>query len=171
MVRGGALGRATPALLEGIRYSAPGEFVLLKVTQFSSDEHGEDDRAWTAPIWFEAGASPLRSPVALRLRIARLVPNPPGDDELNEEVTIRNEGPSAVSLEGWRLRDLADNLWSAEAVILQAGQERVLRRNRQPLSLNNGGDRLELLDPSGAVADMIEYGPVAEGQSISPVSP
>lgn len=155
----------TPARLEGIRLSSPGEFVIVKVTQFNSDEHGEDDRAWTAPVWFEAEA-PL--PAAPPLRIVSLLPNPAGEDETDEEVTIRNIGTIAVSLSGWRLRDLADNLWPLDGVTLQPGEELRLRRNREALSLNNGGDRIRLLDPNGAIVHSIEYGPVREGEFVLP---
>lgn len=162
----------TPAVLEGIRYAAPGEFVLVRVTQFSTDEHGEDDRAWTAPVWLEPGTAATPASIGPKLRISRLIPNPPGDDEVNEEVAIRNLGTTSVTFAGWRLRDLADNLWSLDgAGPLAAGQQVILRRNRQPLSLNNGGDRIELIDSEGAVVDSVDYGPVSEGQVINPQQP
>ncbi len=116
----------------------------------------------------EAGAQgTLPSAAGTQLRIASVLPNPPGNDDENEEVTIRNEGRMSINLAGWRLRDLADNLWSLDrAGRLAAGQQIVLRRLRQPLSLNNGGDRVELLNPAGAVVDSLEYGPVGEGEVV-----
>ena len=37
--------------LDGVRYTGPGQYVLLKVIQIPED--GAPDRAWTAPVWFE----------------------------------------------------------------------------------------------------------------------
>lgn len=155
----------TPARMEGIYLEKAGEFVLAKITQLSSDEHGEDDRAWTAPVWLEVSAP--TDPSLPTLRIASLLPNPAGADEVNEEVTIRNAGIAPVDLADWRLRDLADNSWAlAEGGTILPGQSVRLRRNRQPLSLNNGGDRIELINPQGAVAHSAEYGPVQEGETV-----
>jgi hypothetical protein len=41
------------------------------------------------------------------VRLARLLPNPPGNETQNEEATLANDGTQAVSLTGWRLRDRA----------------------------------------------------------------
>lgn len=160
-----------PILLEGVTHNASGEFVLLRVTQFSNDEHEEEDRAWTAPVWFEAGAIP-NAPSAALLRIASLVPNPGGDERLEERVTIRNDGSVAVDLTGWRLRDAAGNTWLLDgARSLTPGQQREVIRGGQAMSLNNGGDVVELLDPSGTAVDTVSYGPAGENTVVPPRRP
>lgn len=37
--------------IEDIRFTANGQYVFFKIVQ--SDEDGREDRAWTAPVWFE----------------------------------------------------------------------------------------------------------------------
>lgn len=98
--------------------------------------------------------------------IASLLPNPIGDESLNEAVTLRNVGSSAISLVGWKLRDAADRTWSLSGV-LQAGDERTFSRDGQPMALNNSGDVVTLLDRSGRVIDQISYSWSREGVVIS----
>src|SRR5215510_212600 len=99
---------ATPFKIDGVRYQQPGQYVFLKITQTS--EHGEPDRVWTAPVWFEG---PTTQPPSATdtIRIVRLLPNPTGPDDENESVTIQNSGNDPVSLVGWTLRDLAGAQW------------------------------------------------------------
>lgn len=162
--------KPTPIALEGVHFNAPGEFVLLRITQFRADddEDGRDDRAWTAPVWFEP-AGGLAPTAATTLRIASVLANPPGDERVNEAVTLRNTGPSPVNLGGWLLRDLAGKQWVlASGGIVQPGGEVTITRNGQPASLNNDGEVIELLDPSGATVDRLEYELAAEGQLLRP---
>ena len=156
-----------PRQLEGVRFSGPGEYVLLRVTQFSDEEHGTTDTSWTAPVWFEHAAAITPSlPV---LRIVGLVPNPPGDDSVGEEVTIRNPGSGTVSLSGWQLRDRAGRTWSlAAGGAIGAGLEVTVRRAGQDMALNNDGDAVELLDPEGRVVQSYEYERASEGERLQP---
>ncbi len=167
IIQGNTAGRVP---LEGIIATAAGQFVLLRITQSSSgegdDEHQEvEDRVWTAPIWFEAGAAPARSPS--QLRIAELLPNPTGDEFINESITITNGGSAVQDLTGWQLRDASGNTWSLTGSI-GAAQSRRVTRGGQPMSMNNGGDVIELLQPDGTVADTVSYERAAEGQTIRP---
>lgn len=160
-----------PVALEGIRLETLGEYVLLRITQFSNqdEEHAEDDRLWTAPIWFESPAFHRHGNQHPRLRITRLVPDPQGDDFLREEITLANRGSAALDLSGWRIRDLAGNVWALDGLIgIEPGQEKTLLRGGQPMSLNNGGDEIELVAPDGAVLQTVAYGPVAIDQEIRP---
>jgi hypothetical protein len=158
--------------LDGVLFQAPGQFVLLRIIQTSppssegDDEHEEtEDRTWTAPIWFEAGA-PLPA-MAATLAIVDLTPNPLGDDALGEEVRIRNLSQSVMSLEQWQLRDLAGNVWVLNGAI-QPGELKAFLRAAQPMSLNNDGDVVELVMPDGRVVDTVRYGRAAEGARINP---
>ena len=81
---------------------------------------------------------------------------------------MRNTGLAAVSLVGWRVRDLAGNSWDLDGLgVLEPGQSRSLLRNGQAMSLNNGGDEIELVAPEGAVAQSVTYGKVAPGQVVT----
>lgn len=164
----------TPLSLEGIRFEAAGEFVLARVTQYSDedDEHVEEDRAWTAPIWFEDHALHRPPQGQPHLRIASLLPDPSGDDFLAEEATLRNAGPEALSLAGWKLRDLAENVWPLDGLgTIAAGQTATIRRNGAPMALNNGGDTIELVAPDGTVVQTLDYGPVARDEVVTADAP
>lgn len=158
----------TPLKLGGIRYKTPGQFVLLKITQTA--EHGEPDRAWTAPVWFEDGAA--AAPAAFQgggVRIVGLVPDPEGRDDQNESVTLRNSGIAAVPLAGWTLRDMAGQKWSLGSLgTLNAGQDKTITRDGQPMSLNNDGDTIELLDQEGTAVQTVTYGKVRPNETVRP---
>lgn len=102
------------------------------------------------------------------VRIIRLVPNPRGDETRNEEVTLKNHGPLAVDLSGWKLRDLAGTFWVlSELGTLSAGEKKTIKRGGQQMALNNGGDTIELLDPQGQVTQSVIYGKAEEDEVVS----
>lgn len=158
--------------LDGVLADGPGQFVLLRITQTSAEqgdeEHEEtEDRVWTAPIWYEAQAPAAAAP-AVAVKILDLMPNPFGDDAVAEDVRVQNTGPAAVDVTGWQLRDLAGNVWTLSGTIAAGGTLTAVR-NRQPMSLNNDGDVVELLKADGTVIDTVRYGQAAEGARMNPV--
>lgn len=158
-----------PLDLEGIRLEAFGEYVLLRITQFGSedDEHAEDDVSWTAPIWFEPSAFHHRHDERPLLRIASLVADPLGDDFSNEQISFSNTGTATIELAGWRVRDLAGNVWELDGLFaIAAGETKTLLRNGASMSLNNGGDEIELVAPDGTVVQAVRYGKVAAGEVV-----
>ena len=156
-----------PYRLDGLRFQGPGQYLFLKARQFG--EHSEDDdRAWTAPVWFESGAAPL-GPPSPQVRIVALLPNPAGDERQNEEITLENAGTSTVSLAGWLVRDEAGKTWSLSSLTsLAPGAKKTIRRNGQPMSMNNGGDTIALVDATGAILQSVSYPAVADGQRFVP---
>lgn len=158
-----------PVPLEGVRFEAEGEYVLLRITQLGEedDEHPIDDRVWTAPIWFESATTHGHGAALPRVRIVRLIPDPAGEDLINEQITLRNLGSAAVSLVGWQVRDLAGNAWLLDGLgQLVPGEAKTVMRSSQPMSLNNGGDEVELVAPDGTVAQAVSYNKVSSGQVI-----
>lgn len=158
----------TPKKLEGVRFEREGQFVLLRISQVSTaagdSEHDQEDRVWTAPIWYEAS---VPSPVTVaRIRIAELLPNPSGDEFQNEQITLHNEGGTQVSLSGWQLRDASGNSWVLIGT-LNPGQRIVFPRNRQAMSLNNDGDLVQLFDATGELVDSGHYQRASEGQTVT----
>ncbi len=94
-----------PFPLEGIRLEAFGEYVFLRVTQFTEgvgedEEHPMDDRVWTAPIWFE-DAHFHHEAVERTVRMVAVLPNPVGDDLAAERISFRNVSSQDASVEGW----------------------------------------------------------------------
>ena len=99
--------------------------------------------------------------------IAGLLPDPPGADGQDEEVTVRNRGSTAVPLAGWVLRDASGRVWALAGLgILAPGEAKTLRRGGMPMSLNNEGDTIVLLDPAGQERDRVGYGPTPVGVRI-----
>ncbi len=80
------------------------------------------------------------------------------------EVTVRNEGPGTVDLKEWYLQDLALRRWPlADLGTLTAGSSGTTPRRGLPLNLNNGGDTIVLVDPTGQVRDRFVSTTSAEG--------
>ena len=160
-----------PFRLEGIRLEALGEYVFLRITQFTEgvgddEEHPMDDRVWTAPIWFE-DAHFHEDDITRKIRMIALLPDPVGDDLAGERITFRNVTDEDISLEGWQVRDIAGNTWSLDALrSLAPGQTKALLRNGQAMALNNSGDRVELVAPDGTVVQQFEYGEVGTGEEV-----
>jgi len=108
-------------------------------------------------------------PAGGAVRMASLLPNPPGNESQNERATLKNIGSTPVSLVGWKLRDRAGQTWSLNSLgSLAAGQEKTIQRLGQPMALNNNGDTVDLLDPTGAVVQSVTYGPVDENEEVTP---
>ncbi len=109
--------------------------------------------------------SPSPAPVA-DLRIVRLVPNPRGSERENESITLVNPGSATAALDGWVVRDLADTIWSLDGLQVAAGAELDVLRGGQPMNLNNRGDTIELIDPSGRIRQVVTYGRAEDGEVV-----
>lgn len=102
------------------------------------------------------------------LRIAQLVPNPAGDENQNESVTIENTSGASVSLTGWKLRDKANTVWALDREnSIAAHQKLEVKRLGRAMGLNNTGDTVELVDPSGAVVDTVTFGRCDEDEVVT----
>jgi hypothetical protein len=106
-----------------------------------------------------------RNPV---LRVVSLLPNPAGLDTHDETVDIENGSDSPVSLVGWRLRDSAGSEWRLDQDgSIPARATVSIKRNTRPMALSNSGDSVDLIDPTGNLAQRVTYGPAAEGVTIT----
>jgi len=162
--------------LDGVYARQAGEYVLVRVTQSSGPdaEHEDEDRAWSAPIWFDGAAAPLTPPslATPALRLVSLLPDPEGPDLQNEQITVANTTDAPLSLAGWQLRDLSGAYWTFDtSIVLAARAEQTLTRAGQPLSLNNGGDTVELLDAKGMVVQTFTYPKVQVNQVVTTDGP
>ncbi len=113
---------------------------------------------------FNTKAAPPVQPQA-SVRIESVLPNPLGDDEQLEEVTLRNTGTQTELLNGWKLRDRSGFDWNLSGSIAP-GESTVFRRNGQRMSLNNNGDDVILLDANQTERDRFSYTSSAEGVTI-----
>lgn len=100
--------------------------------------------------------------------IRRLLPAPAGNDEQNEEATIRNTTNANVDLTGWKLRDTAGKVWALDSLgTVAPNQDKTIKRLGQPMAMNNSGDTIELLNQSGTPVHKIAYGQVGEGEEVT----
>ncbi len=160
----------TPVSLEGVRFEKAGEYVLLRITQYSDEDedHVTEDRLWTAPIWFEEHAfHTLGRRAAENPDDSAANPDPLGDDFTEEQITLKNEGVAPVNLSAWKLRDLAENSWPLDGLgTIGPGSTVTIKRNGAPMALNNGGDTVELVAPDGTVVQTVDYGRVGAGEEV-----
>lgn len=150
-------------------YTGPGQYVFLEVQQFRGtvlESDADEDHLWTAPVWFEAGgAAPV--PPASGPRITSLLPNSATPEGQTEEITIRNTGGAAANMQGWTVRDSAGATWNLASLgTIGANTSTTIRRGGQPMSLNNTGDTVGLVNPDGVEVQSVTYGAVGEGQVI-----
>lgn len=88
--------------------------------------------------------------------IARLLPQPPGSDRENEQVTLANTSSSQVDISDMVLQDISGRIWNLDGTI-DANSEREIIRNGMPMSLNDAGDTISLMTQSGTVIDSFQY--------------
>jgi len=70
-------------------------------------------------------------------------------------------------LSGWTLRDRSGRTWALTGLgTLAPGNSKTIKRNGMPMSLNNAGDEIELLDAGNSVHDKFEYTGSTEGVAI-----
>ncbi|MBX2964513.1 MAG: lamin tail domain-containing protein [Cyclobacteriaceae bacterium] len=99
--------------------------------------------------------------------IEKLMPDPPGADALYEYVIIKNKTAHTVSLAGWVLRDAGNKVWLLDGLEeIQPGQSLKIVRNNMPMSLNNTGDTIMLVNPANVVIDEFRYTGSVEGVDI-----
>jgi len=121
---------------------------------------GDSADSYTVSFGTTSHTFPLGTPEeAGPAEIARILPDPTdGPDRQREAVTIRNGGGTPVDLTDWLLRDLAGSVWRLTGLgVLQPGQESTIRRGGMAMSLDNDGDTVELLDPTGQLVDAMTY--------------
>jgi len=98
----------------------------------------------------DGGETPI-----LGVRIASVLPNPEGEDQGNESLTLTNQGTTSIDLTGWKLRDRA----GGEAPLsdqLAAGANNTIILPRT-LALNNNGDEVALIGSDGIERHRISY--------------
>lgn len=113
---------------------------------------------------------PLDAPPPLLIN--ELLPNPAGSDSA-EFIEVYNDGPAAVDLIGWKLRDARGpytiKVSDFESPVIAGYGFFVLTRERTKIALNNSrGDSVALIDSHGRYVDSVFYeGTVPENQSWS----
>lgn len=105
---------------------------------------------------------------AYSIRMVSLYPNPAGDDDYSERVTIRNFGDGALSLAGWMLRDRENVIWDLGSMgSLSSCQEKTYTSDKIAQLLNSG-DYISLLAPDSTVVQTVSFGVVKDGEEVKP---
>ena len=99
---------------------------------------------------------------------SEILPSPKGPDSENEWIEIYNSNNFDVNLSGWKIKDTIGKTttytFPPNSKIL-AKQYLVLKRPETKITLNNSGDKLLLLTPSGEVVDSIAFEKALRGYS------
>lgn len=123
-----------------------------------SDEGSSDDKV--------PSDTPTTEKTAI---ISEFIPNPEGTDDA-EWIELYNTESQAAPLAGWMLDDEEGGSKPyafGDGAAIQAGEFLVVNRSESGIALNNTGDTVRLITPSGEVADSVTYGAAKEGESYS----
>lgn len=99
------------------------------------------------------GEVPSAYSSSAHLEISELLPDPvsPLSDSADEFIELYNPSGSVVSLAGWVLRDSSGHSFSFKNEVIAAHTYVVVYSKQSKMSLNNDGDVIELINPSGEV--------------------
>lgn len=106
------------------------------------------------------------------LRISEVIPNPAGEDKGNESITLANTSKQSIALTGWQFRSKGIGMpfaVSTTATSIAAGATWTTKTfpfNRA--WLNNDGDSLYLINPTGTVVQSVGWGTVGDGEVVKP---
>lgn len=89
------------------------------------------------------------------------------DDGEDEAATLRNSSSAPVSMTGWKLRDAAGQIWALDSLGQIAWEEKTIRREGQPMALNNNGDTVRQFNPPGTEVHRVTYPDAEEGVEIA----
>lgn len=140
-------------------FSTSGVFVVLISATSTSGSSGSK----TVEIIIGSGLSVYNTGII----ISEILSNPAGDDS-GEFIEIYNSGESAIDLSGWRLRRQSgqEYIFPVGTKIQQDGYL-VFNRAATRFSLNNQGDKIELLTRDLQTVDLIKFGAGPSGKSYS----
>lgn len=101
------------------------------------------------------------------IEITELLPDPasPQTDAKDEYVELYNAGSSVAALVGWKLTD-GKHAYKLDALTIEPGRYAALYSHDTKLTLNNEGDQISLLRPSGETEFITpNYGKAKTGMS------
>jgi len=100
--------------------------------------------------------------------INEILPSPKGIDEEEEWIEILNQNTEEISLYNWKITDIAGktNIYTfPEETVIKPLGFLVLLRKTTNITLNNGGDGINLIQPNGNMLDSVSYTNALIGQS------
>lgn len=91
------------------------------------------------------------------IEITNALPNPSGSDSGNETVTLTYTGSELIDISGWKLRDKSGKTYIFPSNTNLNPGDNELRLIINSMPLNNSGDTIILLDPTG-----VQFGSIFE---------
>ncbi|MFH0739544.1 MAG: lamin tail domain-containing protein [bacterium] len=114
--------------------------------------------------------SPLPKNYPSNIFLNEVLPSPEGSDTENEFVEIFNANNFTADISGFKIKDKIGAIKTytlPENTKILANSYLALKSSQTKISLNNAGDGVELLDPSGKIIDSTDFGKSQPGQSWS----
>lgn len=100
--------------------------------------------------------------------INEILPSPKGSDEKEEWIEIFNQNNFKIDLSGWQIVDVrgkATVYTLPEGISIEPLGFLVFSRPSTKITLNNDGDGLNLIQPTGNIIDSVNYEKAPQGQS------
>lgn len=97
-----------------------------------------------------------------------ILPSPEGSDAEEEWVEFFNQNDFSSDLSGWQMTDTTGSVKTylfPAGTLISAKGFLTLTRPISGITLNNGGDGLQLKKPNGALADQVSFSSAPRGQS------
>lgn len=100
--------------------------------------------------------------------VSEFLPNPVGRDTEGEWLELHNNGPEAISLDGWQIVTQSGKKFSLSGRAIGGGEYLILPRSETKLALRNQNGSLFLYDGAGRLVDEAGFlGSAPEGKSFA----
>ncbi|MFA6427225.1 MAG: lamin tail domain-containing protein [Candidatus Magasanikbacteria bacterium] len=98
-----------------------------------------------------------------KIIINEIYPNPPGSDNDEEFIELKNNGSETVSLKDWKLGDSSAKQFTITQGDIAPSGYIVFKRTQTGIALNNsGGEEVKLFLPNSTLADSVRFEGSAE---------
>jgi len=102
--------------------------------------------------------------------LSEILPSPEGSDTENEFIEIFNANNFEANISGFKIKDKVGAVKTFTVPVgtkISANGFLAFKSSQTKISLNNTGDGVELLDPTGKLIDSTDFGKSSQGQSWS----
>ena len=103
--------------------------------------------------------------LSANVQLSEFLPDPTGSDATDEWIELANTGAEAVNLNDWELHVGDDSYTIPDTVTIAAAGYSIFPVTVTGLSLNNGGEEVLLVDPTGEMMDSVTYDDAPTGSS------
>lgn len=123
----------------------------------AEEEEGEEDDGGDEPTY----------QLSDHIILSELLPDPEGSDATDEWIELVNTGNTQVNLHAWEIF-VGDDLYAFnDSTKIEGNGYVLLAITTSGLSLNNSGETVTLLDPTGSIMDTVTYMDAPNGESYS----